>query len=150
VRSVTPRYDLDVLATGNEVRLAVAMLGIALAAGCGGSGAAQRPETRHTDIKIPVALSPLPATSAPLDRGSVTITIQGSGFGVPQTVNPGEPIELVNKGSATCALRSGSMLDVQVAPGGRASFTAPTEPGSYPLSCGLHPDLRGTLNVRGM
>lgn len=132
------------------MRLAVAMLGLTLAAGCGGSGAAHGPEAGHADVKIPVALSAVPATSAPPDRGSVTITIQGSGFGAPQTVNPGEPIELVNKGSATCALRSGSMLDVQVAPGARASFTAPTEPGSYPLSCGLHPDLRGTLNVRGM
>lgn len=89
------------------------------------------------------------AQGAP-DQGTATITLDGTGFGAPQTVNPGEPVKLVNKGSAACSLKSGSALNITVPAGGTASFTAPTVPGAYPLSCGLTPDPHGTLNVRGV
>lgn len=130
------------------------LLGLTLAAGCGGSGGgasgtAKGSGAARATESGQAGQSAAPASGAP-DQGSATITIDGTGFGQPQTVNPGEPIKLINKGSAACTLKSGAVLDVVVPAGGSASITAPTVPGAYPLSCGFSPDLHGTLNVRGV
>ena len=42
---------------------------------------------------------------------------------------------------------SGAGIDVDLPAGGSASFTAPTKPGSYVLSCGFHPAMHGVLVV---
>jgi len=42
---------------------------------------------------------------------------------------------------------NGTNIDVTVPAGGEATFTAPTKPGDYPLTCDLHSSMHGTLTV---
>jgi plastocyanin len=43
---------------------------------------------------------------------------------------------------------SGNAFDAQVPSGGAGTFTAPTQPGSYPFHCSIHPFMKGTLVVK--
>jgi hypothetical protein len=80
----------------------------------------------------------------------VTITIQGRGFGAPRTVNPGEPIRLVNQNAQSYTVTSGCVIKVSVGAGATATFTAPTIPGSYSLLTTGPDPLHGTLTVQGV
>jgi hypothetical protein len=127
------------------VRLGTALLGLLLAAACGGTGGS------HPAATSAGSAAPRPSQKiTPEPGGTATITIQGAGFGAAQTVNPGEPIYLVNRGATAYTVTSGSSLDVKVAPGATVTFSAPTVPGSYPLSVTQSPAMHGTLNVRGV
>jgi plastocyanin len=41
-----------------------------------------------------------------------------------------------------------SVFDVDIEGNADGSFTAPTEPGSYPFHCTYHPSMHGTLIVQ--
>jgi plastocyanin len=119
---------------------------VTLVAGCGSSG---KSNASGTTTPAPAGQTASAEVSPP-DSGVATLTISGSSFGAPTMANPGEPIKVVNKDSVPHTVTSGSAFNVEVKAGGTASFTAPTTPGNYPLTCRFHPKMHGTLTVRGI
>jgi len=125
--------------------LALVLTGVLLAAGCGGGGGSRSAKAAGGTPTSGTSV----AADAP-DGGTATITIQGSSLGAPLTVNPGEPVSVVNKDNVPYTLASGSTFTVKVPADGRTTFTAPSIPGAYPLSAAAKPAMHGTLNVRGV
>ena len=81
---------------------------------------------------------------------AATITIKGFAYGDPLTVTPGAAVTVTNMDSAahTVTADAGSAFDVEAKGGGTATFTAPTNPGSYPYHCTFHPGMHGVLIVK--
>ncbi|MEZ0050041.1 plastocyanin [Mycobacterium sp. MAA66] len=90
-----------------------------------------------------------PPTSLPAPTGPV-ITISALNYGDPLAVAPGAQITVVNKDDVphTVTSKSKGQFDARAGAGGRATFTAPTEPGDYPFYCIYHPMMIGTLTVK--
>ncbi len=88
-----------------------------------------------------------PASSG--QSAAVTITIKGFAFGQPLTVAPGATVEVVNSDAAphNVTAADGSFETPDLAQDETATFTAPTEPGTYEFTCTLHPEMTGTLVV---
>jgi plastocyanin len=85
---------------------------------------------------------------------SGTITIQNFAFGAPLTVRPGAMIKLTNMDAAAHDVASddGETFRTPLLNHGEsATFTAPTQPGTYKFSCTVHAQMReiGTLIVHG-
>jgi plastocyanin len=80
-----------------------------------------------------------------------TITIAGFAFGQPLTVAPGATVEVVNSDAAphNVTAADGSFETPDLAQDETATFTAPTEPGTYEFTCTLHPEMTGSLVVEG-
>jgi plastocyanin len=80
-----------------------------------------------------------------------TITIAGFAFGQPLTVAPGATVEVVNSDAAphNVTAADGSFETPDLAQDETATFTAPTEPGTYEFTCTLHPEMTGSLVVAG-
>jgi plastocyanin len=75
------------------------------------------------------------------------MSISGFSFSA-LTVKPGATVTVTNADSVAHTVKvDGTQLDVNVAGGGQATFTAPTKPGTYPLTCDFHPSMHGTLTV---
>ena len=91
------------------------------------------------------------AGSSSSDAGSTasTITIKSFSFTTPDSVSPGATVTVDNQDGTehTVTADDGKAFDDD-APAGTSSFTAPTEPGSYPFHCTLHPSMHGTLVVK--
>lgn len=88
-------------------------------------------------------------TTAP--DAAATITIKDFKYGDPITVAPGAVVEVVNMDSAphTVTAQQDKVFDLDLAGNGaRGTFTAPTEPGTYPYICVYHPNMKGTLTVQ--
>jgi plastocyanin len=119
---------------------------VALVSGCGGSGS---PRPSGATTPATATRSAAADVGAP-ESGAATLTISGQSFGAPITANPGEPIKVVNKDAVPHTVMSGSAFSVKVKGRGTASFTAPTVPGKYPLTCRSTPKMHGTLIVRGI
>jgi len=86
--------------------------------------------------------------------GSGTITIQDFAFGSPLTVKPGAMITVTNKDAAAHDVASdeeGEFRTPLLNKEESATFTAPTQPGTYKFSCTVHPQMQGigTLIVNG-
>jgi plastocyanin len=85
------------------------------------------------------------------DAGSTasTITIKDFSFTTPPSVSPGATVTVHNEdGTAhTVTADKGKAFDDPATPG-TSTFTAPTEPGSYPFHCNIHPEMHGTLVVQ--
>ena len=67
------------------------------------------------------------------------------------TVSPGATVEVQNQDTTThtvTATGSGKFDTGNVAPGKSATFTAPSQPGSYPYICSIHQFMTGMLTVR--
>jgi len=77
------------------------------------------------------------------------ITIKDFKYATPTSVAPGAKITVKNEDSAahTVTADSGNAFDDQ-ANSGNSTFTAPSEPGSYPFHCTFHPEMHGTLVVK--
>ncbi len=68
------------------------------------------------------------------------------------TVGPGDEIVLENQGEAPhTATADDGAFDLGQVPGGDTSepANAPSEPGTYPFHCELHPQMTATLTVEG-
>lgn len=67
------------------------------------------------------------------------------------TVAPGAAVKIENEGSAphTVTADDGAFDSGRVSGGSSSSITAPTEAGSYPFHCEVHPSMAGTLTVEG-
>lgn len=90
-----------------------------------------------------------PKPSAPAEE-TAEITIVDFQFQDPDPVAPGTEITVVNEDSAshTVTAEDDGGFDVTVAGGETVTFTAPSEPGSYPYICNFHGDMTGTLVVK--
>lgn len=93
------------------------------------------------------------STSAPAPASTPVagpaITISGMAFGAPITVSPGATITVVNDDTVEHSVTSNpkGAFDTHVDGGASKTFTAPTEPGTYPFTCVYHPSMTGTLVV---
>jgi plastocyanin len=89
------------------------------------------------------------AVSGPAAGGGPTITISGMAFGDPLTVSPGATITIVNKDTVEHSVTSDPKgpFSTDVDGGEQKTFTAPTQPGTYPFVCKYHPNMKGTLTV---
>ncbi|MEO5316330.1 cupredoxin domain-containing protein [Pseudarthrobacter sp. CC12] len=79
------------------------------------------------------------------------ITIKDFAYGNPVTVSPGATVTVTNQDSAahTVTADQGQAFDAKVkGDGGTATFTAPTQPGTYAFHCTYHPNMHGTLTVK--
>jgi plastocyanin len=123
-----------------QAKAAVMLMAALLVGGCGPGGGSP-------------AASPGPgtATTGAVTPGAPTITIKDFEYGAPLTVAPGAVVTVTNMDAAghTVTADEGQAFDVDVrGSGGTATFTAPSEPGSYPYHCTYHPNMRGTLTVK--
>ena len=83
-----------------------------------------------------------------------TITIQNFAFGAPLTVRPGATIKVSNMDRVAHDVASddeGKFRTPLLNQGESATFTAPTQPGTYKFSCTVHAQMQGigTLIVHG-
>lgn len=126
---------------------------LATATGCAArSGpAGDTPETPASQAPAPAA----PAASA--DAGSAAaqpaeepvITVEDFAYELPDSVAPGATVTVVNEGEATHTVtaQDTGAFEAVVAGGETTTFTAPEEPGEYPITCNYHPEMSGTLVV---
>ena len=99
------------------------------------------------------ATSSAPSAAAGGSSGQTArITISGFAFSGDLTVKPGEKVIVTDKDAVSHTL-TGKTGNFDTGPiggsGGTATFTAPTQPGSYALTCSFHPSMHGTLTVTG-
>lgn len=80
------------------------------------------------------------------------ISIEHYSYAGVRTVAPGAKVTVLNQGdvehTVTADKDSGASFDVTIVPGGKATFTAPTKPGTYTYHCRLHPSMHGVLTVK--
>jgi plastocyanin len=118
---------------------------IALSAACGQAESPSGTSTAERDAGTagPTATSEASAGAAP------TITISGMEFGEPITVPPGALISVANADRVEHSVtsRTPDRFDVHVDGNQKATFTAPTEPGTYEFFCIYHPNMTGSLIV---
>lgn len=112
-----------------------------LVAACGSSG----PASTYGSAATSATAAHTTATPA----SSAKVTIASHSFGDPITVPPAAQISVANNDSAEHSVTSDTAgaFDVDIAGNADGSFTAPTEPGSYPFHCTYHPSMHGTLIV---
>lgn len=135
------------------LRLAVAAAAVtAVATAC--SSDSDSGTAAGTSAPAATSAAGSPAGDAPA-AGDATITIQDFKYGEPLTVAPGATVSVVNEDTAGHDVVSddeGRFKTPVLGKGERATFTAPTEPGTYKFSCSLHPGSMsgiGTLVVQG-
>ncbi len=85
------------------------------------------------------------------DSTEAAIEIADFGFGGTLVVAPGETITVTNRDGAPHTVTS--VDDVfntgTIDGGGATTFVAPSEPGTYPFFCAIHPSMQGELVVQG-
>jgi plastocyanin len=98
-----------------------------------------------------MATAPSSTTGAAAQGGSKgTIVISNFMFTPDKlTVSPGATVTVSNRDNVdhTVTGSTGGFNTMDVAPGGSATFTAPTKAGSYPYFCSIHQSMTGTLIV---
>jgi plastocyanin len=89
------------------------------------------------------------SSSAPTPAAASTITIDGFKY-TDVTVPAGAQITVVNNDSAehTVTSDTSGAFNVEVEGKHKATFTAPTQPGTYPFHCTYHSSMHGTLTVQ--
>ena len=135
--------------------LAAAMALFALSscgnAGMAGSGTASAPTAQPTSAPAtatdttPPTLSPgTSSTAAPAE-----ILIKGFKYQGAETVSPGATVSVSNEDieAHTITADTGKSFDAIIKVG-TDTFTAPTEPGTYPYHCIFHGNMKGTLTVK--
>jgi plastocyanin len=153
------------------LRLAVAAAALTAAiAACssanGSSGSAAPSVATTTSAAAPTTSAPAGGEATSSDdggsggsddgqaAGSGTITIKDFAFGAPLTVRPGATIKVTNQDAAAHDVSSddeGRFRTPLLNKDESATFTAPTQPGTYKFSCTVHGQMQGigTLIVHG-
>jgi len=90
------------------------------------------------------APSPAPSAAGP------TISITDMKFTSPAAVSPGAKVTVTNSDGVEHSVTadSGNAFNVEVDEKGTATFTAPTQPGTYAYHCTYHPTMHGQLVVQ--
>ncbi len=101
-----------------------------------------------------VSTEPAPIASAPPPPGAATLTIASFVYApAPLSVAPGTTVSVTNQDKAKHTVTSGmrdapdGRFDLQLDGTATGSFTAPTDPGSYPYICTIHPGMKATIEV---
>lgn len=133
--------------------LAALLTGVAGCASGGGSPAPTSAPASTASAGMPMgSSSAMPSTAQGMPSSAATsITIKGFAFGDPITVSPGATVTVTNMDTAehTVTADQGQAFDVEVkGGGGMATFTAPSQPGTYAFHCTYHPNMHGTLTVK--
>jgi plastocyanin len=94
--------------------------------------------------------SPSPTAAAPAAAAGPTISIADFKFTSPVSVAPGATVTVTNSDGAehTVTADSGNAFNVEVGDKGTATFTAPSQPGTYAYHCTYHPMMHGQLIVQ--
>ena len=90
------------------------------------------------------------ATSQTTATADAKITISNFQFTSPPSVRPGAQIAVTNSDPAEHSVTadSGDAFNVDIESNGTATFTAPSEPGTYAYHCSYHPMMHGQLIVK--
>lgn len=96
----------------------------------------------------PYADRSTPAPSSDASATAAQLSIDSFAF-ESVTVSPGATVTVVNNdGAPHTATADDSSFDTgTIAPGGFATFVAPTEPGTYQIYCAIHPSMTATVTV---
>jgi plastocyanin len=138
---------------------AAAALTLAIAACSSGNDSSDSaaPSVATTSAAAPTTSAPAggEATSSDDNGGgsgggraadSGTISIKDFAFGAPLTVRPGATIKVTNMDTAAHDVASddeGRFRTPLLNEGESATFTAPTQPGTYKFSCTVHAQMQG-------
>lgn len=137
--------------------VALVLVGTAGCASGGGSTAPTSVASQTATASMPMEsssamTSAAPGTASPAAPAAASaITIKDFAYGDPITVSPGATVSVTNMDTAehTVTADQGSAFDVEVkGSGGTATFTAPSQPGTYTFHCTYHPNMHGTLTVK--
>ena len=86
-------------------------------------------------------------------KAGYDVTIAGYAFApTPLTVTPGQVVKVDNLDQAVHDVTSdtaGLFETTALTQNSAATFTAPKTPGTYTFGCSFHPDMHGTLIVKG-
>ena len=106
--------------------------------------------TTTASPESPSAASSTAAASATATAAGPKISIADMKFSAPLTVTPGATVTVVNSDSVehTVTADSGNAFNAEVGDNGTATFTAPTQPGTYAYHCTYHPMMHGQLIVQ--
>lgn len=141
--------------TGSALGLAAAAAVLVLS-GCGGmsgSGTTAAPTLTEQFPSAPAATTePAPTASGKVSTPAAApaeILIKGFKYQGGETVSPGAEITVTNEDieAHTITADTGDAFDVNTQVG-TTTFTAPTEPGTYPYHCNFHGNMKGTLTVK--
>jgi plastocyanin len=143
----------DVARSGRRRAVLPALCGLVLVlvTACGSdSGDTASGATSSSSTSEASSASGGTAASTSSASAEVVVHIQDFGYQVPDSVSPGATVSVMNMdGEAhTVTADDGSAFDAQVTGDATGSFTAPTEPGSYPFHCTYHSNMHGVLVVR--
>ena len=114
------------------------------------TGCSSGTTTTTASPESPSAASSTAAASATATAAGPKISIADMKFSAPLTVTPGATVTVVNSDSAehTVTADSGNAFNAEVGDNGTATFTAPTQPGTYAYHCTYHPMMHGQLIVQ--
>ncbi len=135
----------------------MAVTSLALVAGCGSSQQGQAgaggssSTTSNSTTSSPTVSSPGSYGKGGTTASAATITIKDFAFSGPASVSPGATVTVVNQDSQkhTLTAKDGKAFDVTIdGGGGKATFTAPSAPGSYAYICRFHGNMSDTLVVK--
>ena len=89
------------------------------------------------------------ASPTSVQASGATIAISGMKFTSPASVAPGATVTVTNSDGAehTVTADAGNAFNVEVEGKETATFTAPTQPGTYAFHCTYHPTMHGQLIV---
>jgi len=125
------------------------------AAACGGSDTGQQPAATTPAATTTTTYEPTSAPTAappPAQAGPPTITIFDFVFNEfnDVVVSPGAQVTVTNtdEDPHTVTSYTPGAFDIDIAAKSEATFTAPSQPGSYPFHCGNHTSMHGTLIVQ--
>jgi len=112
------------------------------------TGCSSGTTTTTASPESPSAASSTAAASA--TAAGPKISIADMKFSAPLTVTPGATVTVVNSDSVehTVTADSGNAFNAEVGDNGTATFTAPTQPGTYAYHCTYHPMMHGQLIVQ--
>jgi plastocyanin len=123
---------------------ALTSVAVVMISGCGHSTVGQDLTTTGAQA---TSASSVQTPGPALSEGTITI----SGFGFSKlTVAPGAQITVQNNDAAEHTVTSNTpdVFNVEVGGRSKATFTAPSQPGSYPFHCAYHSSMHGTLTVQ--
>ncbi|MHC5560698.1 cupredoxin domain-containing protein [Kocuria sp. U4B] len=115
------------------------------------SAAPTAPSTAQSSAQAaPASSAPAASSSAPAAAEDVVITITDFQYDLPASVAPGATVTVINEDTAphTVTAQDEGGFNAVAAAGETVTFTAPEEPGEYPVICTYHPQMSATLVVQ--